>query len=313
MLSREPSYLDLHRKGVLQQRAQEALHELGSCRICPRGCGVNRLKGEEGFCRTGRKAKVASYNAHFGEESPLVGRNGSGTIFFSSCNLLCGFCQNYDISHRAEGVEVDAKQLAAMMTALAERGCHNINFVTPSHVVPQILEALVPAVEQGLNVPLVYNCGGYDRKRTIKTLRGIFDIYMPDFKFWDNQWAESYCAAEDYRQRATEALKEMHRQVGDLMVDDYGIALRGLLLRHLVMPSGVAGTAEIMSFVAAEISTNTYINVMDQYRPCGHVAQDEFIDRRLTAAEYRAAVDAAKQAGLTRLDPQERMRLVFRY
>jgi putative pyruvate formate lyase activating enzyme len=284
-----------------------------TCSLCPRACGVNRLEGETGYCRTGRKAKVASFNAHFGEEGPLVGRYGSGTIFISSCNLLCIFCQNYDISHLAEGTEVEPEQVAAMMLYLAERGCHNINFVTPSHVVPQIIEALVPAIEQGLEVPLVYNSGGYDSKQTLQLLDGIFDIYMPDFKFWDGKWADRFCKAPDYRDIATESIKEMHRQVGDLVLDKEGIAVKGLLVRHLVMPEQVAGTSEIMEFLAREISPNTYVNVMDQYRPCGSADKDEFINRRLTSREYKNAVDAAKKAGLTRLDPRERPRLIFRF
>jgi putative pyruvate formate lyase activating enzyme len=283
------------------------------CHICPRACAVNRLEGETGFCKTGSKAKVASYNAHFGEESPLVGRYGSGTIFLSSCNLLCSFCQNYDISHLAEGIEVEPEHMASMMLNLAEQGCHNINFVTPTHAVPQILEALILAVEHGLEVPLVYNSSGYDRRETLELLDGIFDIYMPDFKFWDGKWAERFCHAPDYRDVAVQAVKEMHRQVGDLVIDDEGIAVKGLLVRHLVMPNNVAGTDEIMKFFAQQISPNTYINVMDQYRPCGSAHEDEFIDRRLTAREYRDAVNAAKNAGLTRLDRRERIPFIFRF
>jgi putative pyruvate formate lyase activating enzyme len=307
----EPSYLKLHSEGELTIRAAKAVSLMESCHICPRACGANRLKGKTGFCGTGRKAKVASYNAHFGEESPLVGRYGSGTIFLSSCNLLCSFCQNYDISHLAEGVEVEPKQMASMMLHLAEDGCHNINFVTPTHVVPQIIEALILAVEQGLKVPLVYNSSGYDRKETLELLDGIFDIYMPDFKFWNGKWADRFCQAPDYPEVATEAIKEMHRQVGDLIIDDEGLAVRGLLVRHLVMPNRVAGTEEIMEFFADNISTNTYMNVMDQYRPCGTAHQDEFINRRLTAREYRDAVNAAKKSGLTRLDSRERIPVIL--
>ena len=309
----EPSYLNLYRNGELSARLEKAIDMMEACHLCPRACGVNRLEGETGYCRTGRKARVASFNAHFGEEGPLVGRYGSGTIFLSSCNLLCSFCQNYDISHLAEGTEVEPEQVAAMMLHLAERGCHNINFVTPSHVVPQIIEALVLAIEQGLEVPLVYNSGGYDNKETLQLLDGIFDIYMPDFKFWDGKWAERFCNAPDYREIAIDAIREMHRQVGDLVMDNEGIAVKGLLVRHLVMPRQVAGTGKIMEFLAKEISPHTYINVMDQYRPCGSADQDEFINRRLTSQEYRNAVDAAIKAGLTRLDPRERPRLIFRF
>jgi len=307
----EPSYIKLKREGRLRERIELGLALMESCRVCPRACGVNRLEGEKGFCKTGRKARVASHNAHFGEESPLVGRHGSGTIFMSSCNLLCSFCQNFEISHQREGVDVTPKQLAAMMVALAENGCHNINFVTPTHVVPQILEALPFAIDEGLRIPLVYNSGGYDSKETLKILDGIFDIYMPDFKFWSAEWADRYCQAPDYGEVAVAAIREMHRQVGDLVLDENEVATRGLLVRHLVMPSNTAGTEAIMAFVANEISPNTYINVMDQYRPCGHAHKDAFINRRLTAREFREALDAAKRAGLKRFDPRDRIRLVF--
>jgi len=307
----EPSYLELHSQGLLKARAQEALALLESCSLCPRKCGINRLEGEMGLCQTGRRAMVASYNAHFGEESPLVGRSGSGTIFVSSCNLLCSFCQNYEISHGKEGAEVEPEQMAFMMIQLSRAGCHNINFVTPSHVVPQILEALPYAIEKGLRIPLVYNSSGYDHRETLQLLDGVFDIYMPDFKFWDNRWAERYCRATDYREVAMDALREMHRQVGDLVLDDRGIAYRGLLVRHLVMPNQVAGTDAVMDFLAKEISPNTYVNLMDQYRPCGPGGRDEFINRRLRAEEYRDAVNAARRAGIKRLDERDRIRLIF--
>jgi len=270
--------------------------------LCPRECKVDRLLGEIGYCRTGRKAKVASFHPHFGEEAPLVGRFGSGTIFISSCNLLCSFCQNFEISHLGEGREVEPATMASMMLDLMRRGCHNINFVTPTHVVPQILEGLILAVEQGLNIPLVYNSGGYDRVGTLKILDGIFDIYMPDFKFWDEDGAEKFSHAPDYREHAMMAIKEMHRQVGDLVLNESGVAVRGLLVRHLVMPHGWANTEEIMKFLAKEISANTYVNVMDQYRPCGRAASDPMINRRITGEEYAIAIHQAKQAGLTRLD-----------
>jgi len=306
-----PSYLTLHHDGELAVRRDKFLKMMKACHLCPRECGVNRLQGELGFCDTGRQAKVASYNAHFGEEAPLVGNYGSGTIFLSACNLHCSFCQNYDISHMGEGVDVDPEQMAAMMIHLADRGCHNINFVTPTHVVPQIIEALIPAVEQGLKVPLVYNSSGYDSTEVLALLDGIFDIYMPDFKFWEDKWADRFCKAPDYRTAAVQALKEMHRQVGDLDCDDEGVAFRGLLVRHLVMPNNLAGSEKVMAFLAKEISEKTYINVMDQYRPCGSAGKDDVIGRRLSADEYRDAVDAARKAGLTRLDPRVRPRLVF--
>jgi putative pyruvate formate lyase activating enzyme len=307
----EPSYLKLFREGGLSERIDEAMALMEACSLCPRECGVNRLEGELGVCKTGRRAIVSSYNAHFGEESPLVGRYGSGTIFMGGCNLLCSFCQNYEISHSKEGVEVEPEQMAAMMIHLAERGCHNINFVTPTHVVPQLLESLARAAEQGLDIPLVYNCSGYDKKETLEILDGIFDIYMPDFKFWDARWADRYCRAPDYPDMAEKALREMYRQVGDLVIDDQGVAVRGLLVRHLVMPLNMARTENVLKFIADEISPNTYVNVMDQYRPCGDAHKDEYINRRLSSREFREAMEAARRAGLTRLDPRDRVRLVF--
>lgn len=307
----EPSYLKRYREGTLSDRVEEALALMASCSLCPRECGVNRLEGETGICKTGREARVSSYNAHFGEEAPLVGTYGSGTIFMGYCNLLCSFCQNYDISHLDSGVEVKPAQMADMMIELSGRGCHNINFVTPTHVVPQILEALMIAIDQGLSIPLVYNSSGYDKKETLKILDGIFDIYMPDFKFWDEVWSDRYCQAPDYREVAISAIKEMYDQVGDLTMDDRGVAQRGLLIRHLVMPNNVAGTMDIMDFIAKEISKSSYVNVMDQYRPCGDAHADEFINRGLTSREFKDAKDAAVNAGLTRLDPRDRIRLIF--
>ena len=305
----EPSYLRLHREGVLKERAREAAERLRECRLCPRQCGVNRLEDEQGFCQTGRRAIVSSFGPHYGEEAPLVGSHGSGTVFFGSCNLLCSFCQNYDISHLREGSEAEPGKLAAVMLHLARGGCHNINFVTPSHVVPQMLEALIPAVEGGLDVPLVYNTGGYDSVETLKLLDGVVDIYMPDFKFWDNRWAERLCMAADYRERAVEAFREMHRQVGDLETDESGIAVRGLLVRHLVMPGGIAGTGEVMRFLASEISRHTYVNVMDQYHPCWEAQKTPEVNRRITRGEYEQALEMARQAGLYRMDDRVRARL----
>jgi putative pyruvate formate lyase activating enzyme len=298
----EPSYLKLYREGKLQERVALALAMMKRCDLCPRDCLVDRLAGETGFCRTGRRARVASLHAHFGEEAPLVGTGGSGTIFFSSCNLLCTFCQNFDISHLMEGHETEPESLAAMMLSLQRRGCHNINFVTPTHVVPQILEGLTLAIEHGLNVPLVYNTGGYDRVDILKILDGIFDIYMPDFKFWDEKWADRFCSAPDYRERASAAVKEMHRQAGDLVIDTSGIAVKGLIVRHLVMPNNVATTGKIMTFLAEKISKDTYVNIMDQYHPCGKAMGDQNINRRITRSEFAEAVHWAKDAGLHRLD-----------
>ena len=298
-----PSYLSLHREGKLQKRIERALALISpACRLCPRSCHVDRLREEKGVCRTGTRAVVASYAPHFGEEAPLVGTHGSGTIFFSSCNLLCSFCQNYEISHHITGIAVEPAQLAAIMIDLKRQHCHNINFVTPTHVIPQILQALIPAIEQGLDVPLVYNCGGYESVEALELLDGIVDIYMPDFKFWDNRWAERFCHVADYREQAKKALREMHRQVGDLQLNEAGLAVRGLLVRHLVMPDDIAGSTEVLAFLAREISPHTYVNIMGQYRPCGPALQDKQINWRIKPAELAAAIQAALRLGLHRLD-----------
>ena len=297
----QPSYLALHETGELTNRAEEALRKLDSCSLCPRDCHVNRAAGGRGLCDTAGRARIASCHAHFGEEAPLVGRFGSGTIFIAGCNLGCSFCQNYDISHGTYGSEVGPEEFASLMLALQERGCHNVNFVTPTHVVPQILDALTIAVERGLRVPLVYNCGGYESVDTIRLLEGVFDIYMPDFKFWDPKWGERFCDAPDYPRRARKALAEMHRQVGDLRIED-GIAVRGLLVRHLVMPNDIAGTARVAGFLARSLSVDTYLNVMAQYRPCGDAATDSPANRPVTRSEVLDAVRAAHDAGLNRLD-----------
>ena len=301
----EPAYIRLHREGRLLHRIEQGRALLEDCRLCPRECRVDRTRGELGYCKTARYATVASFCPHFGEEAPLVGRYGSGTIFFSSCNLLCSFCQNYDISHLRAGSVAGPSEIASMMLALAGSGCHNINFVTPTHVVPQILEALPQAIEAGLNLPLVYNTGAYDSVETLKLLDGIFDIYMPDFKFWEERHAKTYCAAQDYPAIARAAIAEMHAQVGDLTIDEDGIARRGLLVRHLVMPGDIAGTGDIMHFLAQEISQDTYVNIMDQYRPCFHAERDKTINRRITKDEYFQAVEAAHRNGIHRLDAKQ--------
>ena len=310
-MGQEPSYLKLHAQGLLQRRVEEALSRLTHCELCPRECGVDRTKGEKGFCRTGRYAVVSSYNPHFGEESPLVGTGGSGTIFFTHCNLLCVFCQNYEISHQGMGDEVGPQILGRMMVQLQNWGCHNVNFVTPSHVVPQILEALPVAIELGLRVPLVYNTGGYDKVETLRLLEDVFDIYMPDIKFMDPQVAKRFCKAPDYPEVVREAVKEMHRQVGDLLLDERGIAYRGLLVRHLVMPHGLAQTPQVMKYLADEISPNTYVNIMDQWRPCGEAHLHPDLSRRISRQEYEEALEAARSVGLHRLDDRVRVR-VFR-
>ena len=311
MIPGEPSYIQTYEKGLLTKKAAAAAGLLKSCRLCPRKCGVDRLAGQTGFCNTARFAWVSSYGPHFGEEQPLVGTYGSGTIFFTHCNLLCLFCQNFDISHQGAGQEVTDGELANVMLALQKQGCHNINFVTPSHVVPQILKAVGVAVQQGLNVPLVFNTGGYDRVTTLELLDGVFDIYMPDIKFWSSQVAENSCQAGDYPETARKALAEMHRQVGDLQIDDSGVARRGLLIRHLVLPGGLAGTREVMRFIAQKLSPDTYVNIMSQYRPCGRAAEVEGLDSHLSPEEYKNAVSAAIEEGINRLD-QPRRRYVFR-
>lgn len=304
-----PGYLKIAAEGVLGERVAQAQEILEFCRLCPRECRVNRLAGEKGYCRTGAQALVSSYSPHFGEEDPLVGRGGSGTIFFTHCNLLCLFCQNYEISHLGEGQEVDVEKLAKFMLTLQEMGCHNINFVTPTHVVPQIMSALVLAIAGGLRIPLVYNTGGYDSLETLKLLDGLIDIYMPDLKFMDEDVAYKFCRARDYPQRAQAAIKEMHRQVGDLIINEKGLAERGLLIRHLVMPGGLAGTRAAMRFLAQEISKNTYVNIMAQYRPCGEAFKNPPLNRRLTQAEYEEALAIAQEEGIHRLDQRRGIRI----
>jgi putative pyruvate formate lyase activating enzyme len=302
----KPAYLSAFAEGHLQKMAKKAAARLSNCTLCPRDCRVNRLSGETGLCSTADNALVSSFCPHFGEERPLVGTNGSGTIFFTHCNLLCNFCQNFDISHQGNGQLVDDQQLAQIMLSLQHQGCHNINLVTPSHVVPHILRALVIAVDKGLSIPLVYNSSGYDRVETLKQLDGIVDIYMPDFKFWDADVAQETCRANDYPRVARKAVMEMFRQVGDLEINDQGIATRGLLIRHLVLPHGLAGTNDVMRFIAHHISVNTYVNIMPQYRPCGTVHSSPRMSRMVTPEEFDEALTMAQQQGLDRLDPLRR-------
>jgi putative pyruvate formate lyase activating enzyme len=302
----EPAYIDLFNRGVLQERAAASLKRLDDCRICPRNCGVNRSADDHaGFCGAGKSPEIASFGPHFGEESPLVGRNGSGTIFFAHCNLKCSFCQNYDISHPAGRDPSTPEKLAKIMLALQQQGCHNINFVTPSHFVPQILTALMPAVEGGLSVPLVYNSGGYDSVDTLRLLDGVVDIYMPDLKFMDSEAADRYMKAPDYPEIATAAIGEMHRQVGDLRLNKEGIAQRGLLVRHLVFPENLANTREAMRFLARRISRDTYVNVMNQYRPCGEITRKDPAGRSPGREEFKDAIQAAIDEGITRLDERK--------
>ena len=298
----QPGYIKLYKSGELKKRVEKTVNLLKQCQICPRHCKVTRLENEKGICKVGRLPMVSSYNPHFGEESPLVGTQGSGTIFLTSCNLGCIFCQNYDISHLGAGYEISIERFAKMMIELQNIGCHNINFVTPTHVVPQILEALTIAVEMGLKIPLVYNTGGYDLIETLMIIEGIFDIYMPDFKFTDSDIANRFCKARDYPEVAMKAIKEMHRQVGNLVINNHGIAERGLIVRHLIMPNELAGTQKVMHFLANEISKNTYVNIMDQYHPCGLAHKYPEINRRITTEEFSNAINIAREEGLTRLD-----------
>ncbi len=297
-----PAYIKLSASGELNKRAEQAFEHLRACDGCAWRCGVNRLEGELGICKTGAQARVSSYGPHLGEEDPLRGWNGSGTIFFSRCNLRCQYCQNYDISQRDAGRLVTPQQLAEMMLELQSQGCHNINLVSPSHVVPQIIAAVAIAARAGLRIPLVYNTGGYDSLEMLTLLDGIVDIYMPDMKYADARLARKYSKIPHYPERNQAAVKEMHRQVGDLNLDEHGIAQRGLLVRHLVLPNGIAGTEAVLKFLAEEISTNTYLNLMDQYRPAYQASQYPELNRRITPEEYRQAMEMAHKIGLNRLD-----------
>jgi len=300
----EPAYLQLYASGELARREERALSALADCALCPRKCHVNRLANKFAVCKTGRYASVSSCFAHYGEEDCLRGWKGSGTIFFSWCNLRCVFCQNFDVSWQGKGRDTRPGQLAVMMLRLQAEGCHNINFVTPEHVVPQILEALPLAIEGGLRLPLVYNTGAYDSLESIELMDGVVDIYMPDFKCWDAETARRYLKAPNYPEAARRAIKAMQQQVGDLILDENGLALRGLLLRHLVMPGEIAGTREIMEWVARELGPDTYVNVMPQYRPAGRVSPRDYVEinRRITGDEFEKAVEFAHAAGLERLD-----------
>lgn len=296
------SYLKLSKQD-LRDRVRQAEAILKSCTLCPRKCKVDRTTDERGFCNTGNKPYVTSFSPHFGEEAPLVGFHGSGTIFLTNCNLGCLFCQNWTISHAGEGREITFEAFADMMLKLQQiYNCHNINFVTPTHQVPMILRSLETAIEKGLNVPLVYNCGGYESLETLKLLDGIIDIYMPDFKYTDPESAEKYSKAEDYPSVARAAIKEMHRQVGDLVIDKRGIAQRGLLVRHLVLPEGKAGTEDVVRFLAKEISPDTYTNIMAQYYPCFRAQENPPLDRRITNEEHKHSLQTAREASLTKLD-----------
>ncbi|HUI46289.1 MAG TPA: radical SAM protein [Nitrospirota bacterium] len=296
-----PAYLKLP-SAELAEKVKTAEAILKSCTLCPRECKVDRTAGQFGFCRTGDMPFVSSWGPHFGEERPLVGQHGSGTIFFGNCNLGCIFCQNYAISHFGEGSETSFERLAEVMLELQGMGCHNINLVTPTHQMPMILRALSIAAREGLTIPIVYNCGGYESLEAIKLLDGVVDIYMPDFKYADPETSFKYSKARDYPSLAKAVIKEMHRQVGDLVMNESGVAVRGLLLRHLVLPDGIAGTREVVRFIAKEISKNTYVNIMGQYYPCYKAFDNPPLDRRITREEFAEAVKLAREAGLRRLD-----------
>ena len=297
--AQQPSYLELESRGELARRARALYSVYRECRLCPRQCGANRLKGELGTCASSSRVRVCSVHPHFGEERPLVGRHGSGTIFFAGCNLLCEYCQNWDTSHGRAGELVSDQRLGRMMLRLQAMGCHNINLVTPTHFVPNIVQALRPAIAGGLRVPLVYNTSGYDSVETLRLLEGIVDIYLPDFKYMDRAVAGRYSAgADDYPEVAAAAIVEMHRQVGDLITDEDGIAVRGVMIRHLVLPHNLAGTDAFVEFVAARLGRSTYVNIMPQYYPAHHARQFPELSRRITDAEFRRALGWTRQAGL---------------
>ncbi len=299
----QPAYLTTYEQGLFPERIERAFALLKECMLCPRKCSLDRTQGKRGFCRAGGLPEISSYGPHFGEEKPLVGRHGSGTIFLTYCNLGCIFCQNYTISRLGEGYGISCDQFSRIMVELQHRGCHNINFVSPSHFVPQILKSLPLAIEMGLSVPIVYNTGGYDAVETLQLLEGVFDIYMPDYKYTRSDIAATYAEAPDYPEVVRLALQEMHRQVGDLVLDEEGIARRGLLVRHLVLPEGLAGTREAMRFLVEKLSPHTYVNIMDQYHPCGDIIPPGSpLDRRITPQEFREALAMAREAGITRLD-----------
>jgi putative pyruvate formate lyase activating enzyme len=304
----EPAYRDLLASGALDARAEAALAHLEKCDLCPWECGVNRAAGRLGSCKTSRRARVSSHCPHMGEEDPLRGTFGSGTIFFSNCNMRCQYCQNYTISQLGEGRTYDADDIAGMMLDLQRMGCHNVNLVSPSHVVAQIIEAVAIAAKKGLRIPIVYNTGGYDSLTALALLDGIVDIYMPDIKYADEATARRYSKIRDYPRHNRAAVREMHRQVGDLVLDGRGIAQRGLLVRHLVLPGGLAGTEAVARFLADEISPDTYINLMGQYQPQYKTRDEDFgpLSRPVTATEMADAYEAARRAGLYRFDKRRR-------
>jgi len=292
-----PRYLNI-KEEEFDRRIEKAYKLLSPCEVCPRKCGVKRLEGEQGFCRSDEEVIVSSYNAHFGEEPPLSGNFGSGTIFFTNCNLKCVYCQNYPISQLGNGDKVNLSELAKIMLSLQKRKCHNINLVTPTHFVPQILKSLKSAIKMGLHIPIVYNTSGYDSVNTLKLLDGVVDIYLPDARYADNEVARKYSSAPNYFEIMKKALKEMYRQVGDLVADKIGVARSGLIVRHLVLPEGLSDTRKIMRFIAREISPHTYISLMAQYFPAYQAGQFPPLSRSIDKEEYREALQAFKEEGL---------------
>jgi putative pyruvate formate lyase activating enzyme len=296
----KPAYLRSYKEGILLEKISDINKTIGNCSQCPHKCLVDRRESPSGKCTSGDKPLISSFCAHYGEESPLVGSRGSGTIFFANCNLSCVFCQNYDISQYGIGEEVSHSRLAQIMIHLQNKGCHNINFVSPTHMVHSILNALPEAIEMGLRIPLVYNSGGYDEPATIRLLDDVFDIYMPDMKYMDNQIAKQFSGVENYVEYATESIGEMYQQVGDLVVDHLGIAERGLIIRHLIMPGNISDTKKVIDFVRS-LSPNTYFNLMDQYHPAYKAKDYKSLTRRITSNEYTEAYEYAISAGLSQL------------
>ena len=299
-----PAYRKMLQKGELENKSVVLSERLSRCDICPRNCGVNRIAGEVGICGVGKRVWVSSYGPHHGEEDPLRGVYGSGTIFFSGCNLNCLYCQNADISQKLSGEEVSTRVLASMMLELQRMGCHNINLVSPTHVVPQIVEAILLATADGLTLPVVYNSGGYDAISTLQLLEGIIDIYMPDMKYSDENTGRDLSGIPSYPMVNQAAVLEMHRQVGDLKISAAGVAERGLLVRHLVLPNGLAGSQEVLRFIAEQVSADTYLNIMDQYRPAYQAYCKNDLNRMITRAEYLDLIHQAESLGMTRLDKQ---------
>jgi putative pyruvate formate lyase activating enzyme len=300
MSKRRAGYIRLFNEGVLEDRVDKLMNMVGNCTLCPHDCKVDRFRSHTGKCLSGNLPFIASYGPHFGEEPPLVGFNGSGTIFFTNCNLKCIFCQNYDISQMGFGREIGYSDLADIMIELQIKGCHNINFVTPTHMVHAIVKALPEAIEKGLRIPLVYNSGGYDSSETIRLLEGIFDIYMPDIKYFNDKTAYRLSGIKNYVKNVKAAITEMYRQAGDLVMHENGIAVSGLIIRHLILPENQADTYKVIDFVH-QLSHDSYLNLMDQFRPEFHACQDPLINRRLKKEEYLNAVKYAKEKGIYRL------------